>query len=117
MSIFLRIEQLVHPIPIYHVALKHKNKRYDFHPKNIKIPQWTNNRMKNCPNCEVYVGESEKTQVEIESFINKSKKTYMFPIYDCRHYTQELLDFTCVNTLNVINPCKLHNLFETHKNI
>ena len=114
MKVFLHMEQLLYPLPIYHVAVQYNKTRYDFHPKNIPIPTQLLRRMKRCPRRSIYIGKTSKSHEEVNEYILKNcKTTYMFPIYDCRHYTQTIIDYTNYdNNLHLTNPLYLYNLFE-----
>lgn len=112
MKILLHIEQLLNPLPVYHVAVQCGQKRYDFHPRNVNIPRFLVSRMKRCPRKIIHIGNTDKTINEIDNFVNlHCNKDYMFPVYDCRHYTQSVIMYVTNKDINLTDPIFLHDLF------
>lgn len=111
MNVLLHVEEIFPRIPIYHVAVGYEwgplRKRFDYHPqKGWDIPVMGRTR-------SVRLGKTRKNLFEIYNFQKKLRdKRYILGFRDCRHYTQELLNYSqCPEKLDVVNMFKLHEYF------
>jgi len=110
MKVFIHIEEIFPRVPLYHVGVGYKwgpiKFRHDFHPEQ----GWgvrARGRMR-----KVELGKSKKNIFEVYSFQKKlQEQKYFLGFRDCRHFSQELLDFSYVEDYNVINVFNLHELF------
>ena len=108
-AVILRVEKIFKKIPIYHVGLTYKCgpltiKNIDFHPRT---------RGKNVvgERKQIHIGNSNKSIFDILIFEHAMNKDYFLLFNDCRHYSQELLDFSIEEKYDVVNMFYLHRLF------
>jgi len=111
MKVVLHVEEIFPRVPIYHVAVGYKwgpfYKRYDFHPKVFQVP--TRGRKKS-----VSLGNSRKDPLSIAVHELGVNKTYFLGINDCRHYSQDLLDYTFKEDApDVVNVLRLQEYFSS----
>tara|TARA_B100001996_G_C18564927_1_gene556100 strand:+ start:418 stop:777 length:360 start_codon:yes stop_codon:yes gene_type:complete len=113
MIVKLYITQIVPNVPIYHVGIGFKNKnqenRYDFHPKKFKLfePVVTH-KTKN-----IKLGLTLRNEFEINEFEKSLNKNYFLFFNDCRHYCQQMINFSGIPDIQLTNPFYLNSLFQT----
>lgn len=106
----IHIEEIFPRLPVYHVGVGYNvgpfRTRFDFHPH---IPwsfpvQGTRKSLT--------LGKSKKNIFEVYNFQKKLKKQkYFLGFQDCRHFSQNLLDFSYKEPIDVVNPLNLYMLF------
>lgn len=117
MEVVLHIEQIFKKIPIYHVAVGYKvgplKTRFDFHPKERFAISVTGNRRVH------KLGKTKKNIIQVLAHENKMNKNYFLFFNDCRHYSNNLMEFSLEkeNRVNALNPLKLHELFQASEEL
>lgn len=95
-DVYLHIEKLIEPLPLYHIGMKfqykRKSVRYDFgHSKNpIKLINTKSDKI----NHTIYLDKSKKTIDEVIEYEYKINRNYILGLNDCRHYTRNLAEWT-----------------------
>jgi hypothetical protein len=111
MEVLLHVEQIFKRIPIYHVGVGYKigplRTRFDFHPKERFAVAITGRRK------VISLGKTKKNLPQILNYEKKLNKNYFLFFNDCRHYSNQILEFTDPEMVasNVVNPLNLHCLF------
>ena len=109
MNVYIHLERFRAHVPIYHVAVSYScgpfKKRYDFHPRRSIININGEKRT-------VFVGKCKRNPFEIVQYEQNMDQNYSLFTHDCRHYTQELLNYSLDDKLDITNVLSVHNLFE-----
>lgn len=110
MEVILHVEQIFSRLPIYHVGVTYKcgfvSKRYDFHPKRYAIGIRGKRK-------SIKVGRCNKTPFDIINYEQSLNKHYVLLFNDCRHYTKQMIDYSCSEHINTTNLLSLHQLFNS----
>ncbi len=109
-KVLLHIEEIFPRLPVYHVGVGYNvgpfRTRYDFQPdRGWAVPIHGTKK-------KIYLGKSKKNIFEVYNFQKKLKKQkYFLGFQDCRHFSQNLLDFSYKEPVDVVNPLGLYLLF------
>uniref|UniRef100_A0A6C0F7L3 PPPDE domain-containing protein n=1 Tax=viral metagenome TaxID=1070528 RepID=A0A6C0F7L3_9ZZZZ len=110
MHVLLHIEKIFKFLPIYHVGVTYQygpfKRRFDFHPKRLNIPIQGQRKTLN-------LGRSKRNPLQILHHEKQIKKNYFLTQNDCRHYTDDLLNYSLDSPPDVINLSSLHSIYST----
>jgi hypothetical protein len=113
MKVFIHVEEIFPRVPVYHVGVGYKwgpfKKRYDYQPDKGWVVPVTGRKE------TIEIGKSTKNIFEINRFQKElQEQKYFLGFRDCRHFSQDLIQYSCDNYVNVINMFNLRD-FHTHQ--